>query len=125
MELEADSGGTGAYSESHRLAQREGGDADSRAIKCSVHKSMLYGSEEEWVTPIYRRLATGEQGHNPELGVGLIVDEFAEAFAGRAIYSIGDLYSRYDQFQLVVESRDITTMRTPIGLVRMCTMSWT
>ena len=55
-------------------------------------------------------------------GVGPIVDEFAEAFAGRAIYSIGDLYSGYDQFQLAVESRDITTMRTPIGLVRMCTL---
>ena len=55
-------------------------------------------------------------------GVGPIVDEFAEEFAGRAIYSIGDLYSGYDQFQLVVGSRDITTMRTPIGLVRMCTL---
>ena len=47
---------------------------------------------------------------------------FAEAFAGRSIYSIGDLYSGYDQFQLAVDSRDITTMRTPIGLVRMCTL---
>jgi hypothetical protein len=55
-------------------------------------------------------------------GVGPIVDEFVEAFAGRAIYSIGDLYSGYDQFQLAVESQDITTMRTPIGLVRMCTL---
>ena len=25
-------------------------------------------------------------------------------------------------FELAVESRDITTMRTPIGLVRMCTL---
>ena len=48
-------------------------------------------------------------------GVGPIVDKFAEAFVGRAIYSIGDLYSGYDQFQLAVESRDITTMR-------MCTL---
>ena len=50
------------------------------------------------------------------------MDEFAEALTGRAIYSIGDLYSGYDQFQLAVESRDITTMWTPIGLVRMCTL---
>jgi hypothetical protein len=50
------------------------------------------------------------------------VDEFAEAFACRSIYSIGDLYSGYDQFQLAVDSRDITTMRIPIGLVRMCTL---
>ena len=55
-------------------------------------------------------------------GVGPSIDEFAEAFAGRSIYSIGDLYSGYDQFQLAVESRDITTMRTPLGLVWMCTL---
>jgi hypothetical protein len=55
-------------------------------------------------------------------GVGPIVNEFAEAFVGHAIYSIGDLYSRYYQFQLAMKSWDITTMRTPIGLVRMCTL---
>ena len=55
-------------------------------------------------------------------GIGPTIDEFAEAFAGRSIYSVGDLYSGYDQFQLAVESRDITTMRTPLGLVRMCTL---
>lgn len=56
------------------------------------------------------------------MGSSPIVDEFAEAFAGRAIYSMGDLYSGYDQFQLAMESRDLTTMRTPLGLVRMCTL---
>lgn len=55
-------------------------------------------------------------------GSGPIVDEVAEAFAGQAIYSIGDLYSGYDQFQLAIESRDLTTMKTPLGLVRMCTL---
>jgi hypothetical protein len=55
-------------------------------------------------------------------GVGPTIDEFAEAFAGRSIYSVGDLYSGYDQFQLAVESRDLTTIRTPLGLVRMCTL---
>ena len=55
-------------------------------------------------------------------GSGPIVDEVAEAFAGQAIYSIGDLYSGYDQFQLAMESRDLTTMKTPLGLVRMCTL---
>jgi hypothetical protein len=50
------------------------------------------------------------------------IDEFAEAFAERSIYSVGDLYSGYDQFQLAVECRDLTTMRTPLGLVRMCTL---
>ena len=55
-------------------------------------------------------------------GVGSSIDEFAEAFAGRSIYSVRNLYSGYDQFQLAVGSRDITTMRTPLGLVRMCTL---
>ena len=55
-------------------------------------------------------------------GVGPSIDEFAEAFVGGSIYSIGNLYSGYDQFQLVVESRDITTMQTPLDLVRMCTL---
>ena len=56
------------------------------------------------------------------VGTGPVVDEFAEEFAGKAIYSIGDLYSGYDQFQLAESSRDITTMRTPLGLLKMCTL---
>ena len=55
-------------------------------------------------------------------GVGPMVDSFAEAFAGHAIYSMGDLFSGYYQFQLALDSRDITAMRTMIGLVRMCTL---
>ena len=53
---------------------------------------------------------------------GPIVDEVVEAFARHAIYSIGDLYSGYDQFQLALESKDLTTMKTPLGLMRMCTL---
>ena len=55
-------------------------------------------------------------------GIRPTIDEFAEDFAGRSIYSVGDLYLGYDQFQLAVESRDITTMRTPLGLVQMCNL---
>jgi hypothetical protein len=53
--------------------------------------------------------------------IGPTIDEFAEAFTGRSIYSVGDLYSG-DQFQLAVESRDFTTMRTTLGLVWMYTL---
>jgi hypothetical protein len=56
------------------------------------------------------------------VGIRPTIDEFVEAFAGRSIYSVGDLYSGCDQFQLAVESRDITTMRNPLGLVQMCTL---
>ena len=55
-------------------------------------------------------------------GSSPIVDEIAKAFARYAIYSIGDLYSCYDQFQLASESRDLTTMKTPLGLMRMYTL---
>ncbi|MCO5576416.1 hypothetical protein L7F22_030226 [Adiantum nelumboides] len=56
------------------------------------------------------------------VGTSPNVDEFAKAFVGRAIYSMSDLYSRYDQLQLALESKDLTTMCTPLGLVRMCTL---
>ncbi|KAL3700870.1 hypothetical protein R1sor_018892 [Riccia sorocarpa] len=56
------------------------------------------------------------------VGTGPIIDDVVDEFAGRAIYFVGDLYSGYDQFQLAVESRDLTTIRTPLGLMRMCTL---
>ncbi|KAL3686420.1 hypothetical protein R1sor_008994 [Riccia sorocarpa] len=56
------------------------------------------------------------------VGTGPLIDDVVDEFAGRAIYSVGDLYSGYDQFQLAVESRDLTTIRTPLGLMRMCTL---
>ena len=55
-------------------------------------------------------------------GTGPIVDEFVEAFTRRAIYSMGDLYFGYDQFQLSLENRDLTTIKIALGLVRMCTL---
>mgnify|MGYP000742342355 CR=1 FL=1 len=55
-----------------------------------------------------------------DAGVGPTINEFTKPFVGRSIYSVGDLYSGYDQFQLVVESNDVTVMRTPLGLVQVC-----
>ena len=51
------------------------------------------------------------------VGIDPSINDFTEAFAGRSIYSIGDVYSDYDQFQLAVDNRDITRMRTLIGFV--------
>ena len=56
------------------------------------------------------------------VGIGPTIDEFAEAFMGSSTYSVGDLYSGYNQFQLAIESGDIMTMRTPLSLVQMCTL---
>jgi len=36
---------------------------------------------------------------------------------------MGDFHSNYGHFHLVVQSRDFTTMRIPLGLVQMCTLS--
>lgn len=33
-----------------------------------------------------------------------------------------DLYSNYDQFEFANESKDLTTMETPLELIRMCTL---
>ena len=55
-------------------------------------------------------------------GLGPIVDEIVEVFAGHAMYSIYDLYFGYDRFQLTSKSKDLTTMKTPLGLMRMCTL---
>lgn len=56
------------------------------------------------------------------IGVGLIFEKFIEAFASKAIYSVRDFYFRYNQFQLAEESRNITTMKTPLELVKMYTL---
>lgn len=53
-----------------------------------------------------------------------IVDEFVETFARMAIYFMDDLYSGYDQFQLGVQSKDLTTMWRTLRLVRMCTLPY-
>lgn len=47
------------------------------------------------------------------------VDQMAELCAGRAIYSMGDMYSGYDQVGLHPDSRPLTAMHTPLGLVHM------
>ena len=51
-----------------------------------------------------------------------IVDEIGKAFVKHAIYSIKELYSCYDKFQLPFESRNLTTMKIQIGLFQMYTL---
>lgn len=54
-------------------------------------------------------------------------DVVAEDFAGRSIYSTLDLYVSFDQRQLHVDSRDMTTFNTPLGAFRLTVlpMGWT
>ena len=54
------------------------------------------------------------------------VEPYAENCAGRAIYSMGDLYVGYDQAPIALESRDLTTFQTPLGPHRLTAlpMGW-
>ncbi|GBG70479.1 hypothetical protein CBR_g6608 [Chara braunii] len=54
-------------------------------------------------------------------------DLLAEGSAGRSIYSICDLFSRYDEIPLDYRDRHMTDMHAPLGLVQMMVvpMGWT
>lgn len=47
------------------------------------------------------------------------LDEVVEPFAGRACYTVFDLYSGYDARKVAPESRDLTSFNTPLGLYRL------
>lgn len=48
-----------------------------------------------------------------------IVEPYAESFAGRACYSVLDLFVGFDQRSLDPASRDLTTFQTPLGTFRL------
>ncbi|KAJ2911441.1 hypothetical protein MD484_g8972, partial [Candolleomyces efflorescens] len=48
-----------------------------------------------------------------------IVEPYAESFAGRACYSVFDLFVGFDQRELDPDSRDLTTFQTPLGTFRL------
>jgi hypothetical protein len=56
-----------------------------------------------------------------------IIDEVIEEFAGYSVYSLGDLYIGYDHQPIHPDSRDLTTVQTPLGPYRLTTlpMGWT
>lgn len=52
----------------------------------------------------------------------LIVGKVVKTFARYAIYSIENLYSDYDQFQLASKSRNLITIKTHLKLMKMSTL---
>ena len=48
-----------------------------------------------------------------------IADQFSRDLAGLTMASLIDLFSGYDQFMLALQSRDMTAIHTPLGLLRM------
>ena len=55
-------------------------------------------------------------------GVPPILDEFVEAYAGRSIYSVLDMYWGFYARIMDPESRDMTAFQTPIGPLRIVSL---
>ena len=57
-----------------------------------------------------------------DAGIPPVLDDFVEPFAGRAIYTVFDLYWGYDARKVNPSSRDLTTFQSPIGPLRITSM---
>ena len=55
-------------------------------------------------------------------GVPPILDEFVEAYAGRSIYSVLDMYWGFHARIMDPASRDLTAFQTPIGPLRIVSL---
>jgi hypothetical protein len=60
-------------------------------------------------------------------GIPPFADQLIEAMAGRACYSMLDLFVGYDHRTLDIASRDLTTIQSPIGAMRLTCLpqGWT
>ncbi|MBW0570049.1 hypothetical protein O181_109764 [Austropuccinia psidii MF-1] len=47
------------------------------------------------------------------------VDEFVESFSGRACYGLGDIMGGYDERELDINTRPLTTFETPLGRLQL------
>ncbi|MBW0481165.1 hypothetical protein O181_020880 [Austropuccinia psidii MF-1] len=47
------------------------------------------------------------------------IEEFVDAFAGRACYGLGDIMGGYDERELDVTTRPLTTFETPLGRMQL------
>ena len=56
-------------------------------------------------------------------GVPPILDEFIESFAGRAVYSVLDMYWGFYTRIVDPKSRDMTTFQTPLGELQVVFLS--
>ena len=47
------------------------------------------------------------------------IEEFVDEFAGRACYGLGDIMGGYDERELDVTTRPLTTFETPLGRMQL------
>ena len=57
-----------------------------------------------------------------DTGVPPILDEFVEAYAGRSVYSVLDMYWGFYARILDPKSRDMTAFQTPLGVLRITSL---
>ena len=57
-----------------------------------------------------------------DTGVPPILDEFVEAYAGRSVYSVLDMYCGFYARILDPKSRDMTAFQTPLGVLRITSL---
>ena len=57
-----------------------------------------------------------------DTGVPPILDEFVEAYAGRSVYSVLDMYWGFYARVLDPRSRDMTAFQTPLGVLRITSL---
>jgi hypothetical protein len=57
----------------------------------------------------------------PDTGTPPVLNEFVESFAGHQIFTVLDMFSGYDSRSIALESQDMTSFMTPLGL--MCLTS--
>ena len=55
-------------------------------------------------------------------GVPPILEEFVEAYAGRSIYTVLDMYWGFHARMLDQDSRDMTAFQTPLGVLRIVSL---
>lgn len=55
-------------------------------------------------------------------GVPPILDEFVEAYAGRSVYTVLDMYWGFHARMLHEDSRDMTAFQTPLGVLRIASL---
>jgi hypothetical protein len=57
-----------------------------------------------------------------DAGVPPILEEFVEAYAGRSIYTVLDMYWGFHARMLHEDSRDMTAFQTPLGVLRLVSL---
>ena len=99
-------------------------------IKAGVYESAYTSYRSKWFTVNKKdgglRIVHDLQKLNSitirDAAVPPLIDEFVEAYAGRSVYTVLDMYWGFHARMLDVESRDMTAFQTPLGAFRLTSL---